>query len=88
MSAVLKIASPFSLTAEVNPYDLEQPFVCSYTYDKGEAPRIFGPIDIAHPGWPACVEILSCKLAGVELIDFLSSTQRERLEDALMELHE
>lgn len=87
MSAVL-ISSPRALMAEVNPYELSQPMVCEYTYDEGEAPRIFGPIDIAHPGWPPCVEILSCKLAGVELIDFLSSTQRERLEDALMELHE
>lgn len=86
MSAVL-ISSPRALMAEVNPYELEQPMVCSYEYDEGE-PSIFWPTELAHPGCPPCVELLSCRIGGVEVIDMLSRTQMDRIEEALMELHE
>lgn len=85
MSAVLKIASPRAMTTIVAPYDF--PMVVEYEYDEGES-AIFWPTELSHPGCPPCVELLSCRIGGVEVIDMLSRTQRDRIEEALMELHE
>lgn len=87
MSAILSYGLT-TYAAEVNPWDLSQPLMCEYQYDEGEPARVGGPPDSWHPGYPPCVEITSCKLGGVELIDMLSSKQRETLEEAILELHE
>lgn len=72
------------MVAEVNPYDLAAPMVCEYEYDEGEAPTIaYGEFD--HPGFPANATLLSCKVGGVDLMDMLSSSQVERIEDAILE---
>lgn len=85
MSAVLSYSG--TRMAEVNPYELEQPMVCEYSYDEGEK-GIFWPTELAHPGSPPCVELLSCRIGGVEVIDMLVSKQREHIEEALLALHE
>lgn len=89
MSAVLqlRLSSPFSLTAEVNPYDLAQPMVCEYEYEEGESP-IFWPTERAHPGSPGGVQLLTCSVGGVDLYPMLKEEQIEQIEDALLALHE
>jgi hypothetical protein len=73
-----------ALTAEVNPWELSEPMRCEFEHDKGE-PSIFWPTDLAHPGSPPSVQLLSCRIGGVEVIDMLSSGQRERIEEAILD---
>ena len=66
----------------VSPWDF--PMVCEYEYDCGEVP-IFWPTELAHPGSPSNVTLLSCKVAGVEVYDMLSNDQIERIEEAILD---
>lgn len=87
MSAVL-LSSQRAQLAQVNPYELSAPMVCEYEYDEGEPPVIHGPQEIAHPGWPANVQLLSCKVEGVEIYDMLSPQQVETIEEAILDMLE
>lgn len=78
---MLRLTSPNARTTVVAPYgfDLE----CEYEYDEGESP-ILWPTDFAHPGSPPNAALLSCKVNGAELMEMLSPTQIERIEEAIL----
>jgi hypothetical protein len=78
----LRIVSPHSRTAGVNVWGFRMEV--EYDYDAGEAP-IWSPIDRAHPGSPPNAQLLSCKVNGADITDMLSSDQRERIEEKLIE---
>lgn len=81
----VRLSSPYARTIEVNPYDLSEPMVCEVEYEAGEAPRLSGWPDDWHPGSPPNAVLLSCKVAGVDLMDMLSSGQVDRIESAILE---
>lgn len=54
--------------------------VCVVDFEDGECP-IFWPTERAHPGSPPSCVLESCKVKDVELIDMLSFSQVERLEE-------
>mgnify|MGYP006136825797 FL=1 len=80
----VRLSSPYARTIEVNPYDLSEPMVCEYEATE-EEPAILWPTELAHPGSPAEVCLLVCKVAGVDLMDLLSGKQIERIESAILE---
>lgn len=80
----VRLSSPYARTIEVNPYDLAQPMVCEVEYEPGES-AIFWPTEFAHPGSADHVVLLTCKVAGVDLMDLLSSNQIDRIESAVLE---
>lgn len=84
---VLQITSPRALTAEVDPYQLGAPLVCDYEYDEGEYP-VFWPTERSHPGSPSNIQLLACRIGGVDVFPMLSNDQVERIEESLLELHE
>lgn len=79
--SVLRIVSDNTHTATVSPYDFDM--VCGYEYDPGE-PAIFWPTDLAHPGSPPEVQLLSCFVGGVNIFDMLSNAQITRIEDCIV----
>lgn len=83
--ATLRIVSADSQTATVSPYGFEM--VCEYEFYPAEK-EIRWPTEWAHPGSPATLQLLACKVAGVDIYEMLSLGQIERIEDELMENHE
>jgi hypothetical protein len=79
---LIRISSPRANTATVNPYGFDME--CEYEHDPGEPP-IYSPAEIAHPGTPPDVQLLSCMVGGVDLMEMLSSPQIARIEDAILE---
>jgi hypothetical protein len=70
------------LSTIVSPYDF--PMEVSFEYDEGESP-ILWPTELAHPGAPSNVVLLSCVVGGVDLMDMLSSQQVDRIEAAILD---
>lgn len=60
------------------------PMECVVDYQEGES-TILWPTDMAHPGSPPECVLESCKVGGVEIIDMLTASQLERLENAAAE---
>lgn len=81
----LRIVSPSSRSLTVAPWDFD--IRCVYEYDEGE-PMVWSPIDRAHPGTPPNAQLLEAWVGPVNIYDMLSSTQIERLEDAVLEAME
>jgi hypothetical protein len=79
----LRLSSPYAQTATVEPYGF--PMVCEYEHDEGEAPIVNGGPDNWHPGSPPNAVLLTCRVGGVDITDMLSSSQVERLEEAILE---
>jgi hypothetical protein len=82
MNTRIAISSLRARTTTVAPYDF--PMEVQYEYDEGEAP-IFWPTEQAHPGSPPNAILLSCKVGGVEIYEMLSSSQIERIEEAILD---
>jgi hypothetical protein len=82
----IHLTSTRERTAVVAPWGFDME--CSYEYDEGEPPTIqYGEFD--HPGTPANVALLSCKVGGVDLIDMLSLRQQNHIEESILEqIHE
>jgi hypothetical protein len=82
----IHLTSTRERTAVVAPWGFDME--CSYEYDEGEPPTIqYGEFD--HPGTPANVALLSCKVGGVDLMDMLSLRQQNHIEDSILEqIHE
>lgn len=58
------------------------PLDCSYGYVPGSQQTW------TDPGYPACAEIDSVKVGGVEILDMLSNHQRESIETLILEERE
>ena len=82
MNARIQLASLRSFSTVVSPYGF--PMECEYEYDEGESP-IFWPTEQAHPGSPPNVQLLSCRIGGVEVYDMLKPEQCERIEETILE---
>lgn len=78
----LRIASPSERTTVVAPWGFDMD--CSFEYEEGEPPTISnGEFD--HPGSPANVALLSCRVAGVDITEMLDNSQQERIEDRILD---
>jgi hypothetical protein len=80
-SIPVRISSPRERTATVAPWGFDMD--CSYEYDEGEPPTIqYGEFD--HPGSPANVALLSCRVGGVDITEMLDLDRQERIEEAIL----
>lgn len=82
----LRLTSPYAHTVTVSPWGFEME--CEYEYDEGESP-VMWPTERAHPGSPPNVQLLSCRVGGVEIFDYiqnpwLSEKQIERIEELIL----
>lgn len=55
---------------------------CEYDYVPGESQTM------TDPGYPACAELTSVKVGGVEVLDMLSNEQREAIDTLICEARE
>jgi hypothetical protein len=78
----IHLTSTRERTAVVAPWGFDME--CSYEFDEGEPPTISnGEFD--HPGWPANVALLSCRVAGVDITEMLDLDQQTRIEERILE---
>lgn len=55
------------------------PMSVEYDYTPGEGQTW------TDPGYPACAEMHSCKVGGVQVLDMLSAEQREAIETLILD---
>ena len=79
----VRLTSPYEKTIVVSPWGF--PIEASYEYDAGEPARISGGPDNWQPGTPPNAFLLSCRIEGVDVTEMISSDQRERLEEAILD---
>jgi hypothetical protein len=79
--ARLRIVADNMHRTTVAPYGFDME--CEYEYDPGEE-AIHWPTSAAHPGSPANVQVLVCRIGGVDVIDMLSFDQTERIEEEIL----
>jgi hypothetical protein len=60
------------------------PMEVTYEYDEGE-PTIWWPTELAHPGSPPNVQLLTCKVGGQDIYDMLTPEQVTRIEDSILD---
>lgn len=60
------------------------PLEADYEHDPGEDPVVSGGPDNWHPGTPPNVEVIACRIGGVDVTDMLGHQQRERIEDEIL----
>lgn len=82
MNARIALASLRSFSTTVSPWDF--PMEVTYEYEEGEIP-IFWPTELAHPGSPPNVALLSCRVGGVDITEMLKPEQQERIEEAILD---
>jgi hypothetical protein len=81
MNARVQIIPQSVFTASVNVWGVE--LECDYDYDEGEPPWF----DEANPspGSPPNAILYACRVGGVNIIEMLSESQRECIEEKLIE---
>jgi hypothetical protein len=79
--AGIRLTSPYARTAVVQPYGFDMRV--SFEYDPGEA-MVFWPTELAHPGSPPTVSLLSCRIGETEVYDMLSNGQIETIEEEIL----
>jgi hypothetical protein len=75
--ARLRIVGSNEHTLIVEPYGF--PMVCEFEFYPGESGTF------TTPGTPDNLQMLSCTVGGVDIVDMLSNSQRERIEELLLE---
>lgn len=68
---------------------LKQPdeTLIDYAADPGEEPVLY-PVDDAHPGYSAGVEIYHVWVGGIDIYEWLVPEQIEKITETVMELHD
>jgi hypothetical protein len=86
MTARIQLSSLRERIAQVSPWGF--PMEVSYEFEEGEPPILSASGNFDHPGYPANVAMLSCRVGGVDITEMVRNEQQERIEEAVLRLIE